>query len=469
MAGLVWFHRWLGVATCLVFAMWFATGAVMLFNPFPSVSTADRTAFAAPLDTSAIRVGPAEALRLAGGGSGEVRLVQRNAAPAYVIHGEGTATVVDAQNGAVLPLLAPAAVGADRPPQVYDQWTVANGLDPYRPLYRIPRGDVAGTVDYVSAVTGELVQRTTASDRAWNWAGSVLHWIYFTPLRSNWAVWDQTVWWLSLVCSLVALAGIVLGILRSATALRQKRRALTYFRARWLRWHHLLGLFAGIFVLTWIVSGWLSMDHGRLFSRGQATERQALAYAGGAGVTDVTVATLRGIGPASEIQFSALGGQTILSVTRPVDVVDRLDAAGRALSDHDFEQMLSEAIIRAWPQARLARLEAVAPNDLYRGNEGWPDSVRRADLSGKASPDLYVDANTGRLLTVMDQSRAAYAWAYYGLHTFKFPGLAEHPILRKGLVLALLLIGFLFSVTGAIIAWRRLRPVRSPQPSGQRT
>ena len=35
--ALVWFHRWAGVALCLFFAMWFATGAVLSFVPFPSL------------------------------------------------------------------------------------------------------------------------------------------------------------------------------------------------------------------------------------------------------------------------------------------------------------------------------------------------------------------------------------------------------------------------------------------------
>ena len=34
---LVWFHRWTGIALCLLFAVWFVTGAVMLFVPFPSL------------------------------------------------------------------------------------------------------------------------------------------------------------------------------------------------------------------------------------------------------------------------------------------------------------------------------------------------------------------------------------------------------------------------------------------------
>ena len=33
-------HRWWGVAFCLLFAMWFASGIVMHFVPFPAQRTA---------------------------------------------------------------------------------------------------------------------------------------------------------------------------------------------------------------------------------------------------------------------------------------------------------------------------------------------------------------------------------------------------------------------------------------------
>ena len=35
MRALILLHRWLGVVFCLLFAMWFATGIVMHFVPFP--------------------------------------------------------------------------------------------------------------------------------------------------------------------------------------------------------------------------------------------------------------------------------------------------------------------------------------------------------------------------------------------------------------------------------------------------
>jgi hypothetical protein len=37
MRALILLHRWPGVAFCLLFAMWFATGIVMHLVPFPAL------------------------------------------------------------------------------------------------------------------------------------------------------------------------------------------------------------------------------------------------------------------------------------------------------------------------------------------------------------------------------------------------------------------------------------------------
>lgn len=57
----------------------------------------------------------------------------------------------------------------------------------------------------------------------------------------------------------------------------------------------------------------------------------------------------------------------------------------------------------------------------------------------------------------MDPSRRSYAWLYYALHTYQFPGLAGRDALRIPLMLLLLTGGFALSVTGVFIAYRRLR------------
>ncbi|MGY4343865.1 hypothetical protein ACVWXM_000329 [Bradyrhizobium sp. GM7.3] len=55
MRAIVLLHRWLGIAFCLLFAMWFATGIVMHFVPFPSLTEAERFAGLGPLDGAETR------------------------------------------------------------------------------------------------------------------------------------------------------------------------------------------------------------------------------------------------------------------------------------------------------------------------------------------------------------------------------------------------------------------------------
>ena len=64
--SVIFVHRWLGVALCLFFLLWFPSGIGMMYWDFPSVSASDRLARSAALDPSTIHVSPAEAYAAAG-------------------------------------------------------------------------------------------------------------------------------------------------------------------------------------------------------------------------------------------------------------------------------------------------------------------------------------------------------------------------------------------------------------------
>ncbi len=51
-------HRWMGVAFCLLFLTWFASGMVMIYCRFPHVEAEDRLARAVALDPGRIHVPP---------------------------------------------------------------------------------------------------------------------------------------------------------------------------------------------------------------------------------------------------------------------------------------------------------------------------------------------------------------------------------------------------------------------------
>ena len=88
MKALVLLHRWLGVGFCLLFAMWFASGIVMHFVPFPELTEAARFAGLPAIDVSRIRHGPDEAVVASHVEEARrVRLIQRSDGPLYIVSG----------------------------------------------------------------------------------------------------------------------------------------------------------------------------------------------------------------------------------------------------------------------------------------------------------------------------------------------------------------------------------------------
>lgn len=465
MSAIVLLHRWLGIAFCLLFAMWFATGIVMHFVPFPSLTEAERFAGLAPVERAQVRIAVAEAVA-ASADATRVRLVQRSDGPVYVISGLSRLRAVYASDGRDASVTSPdvaLAIAQDHARQRgleairaavvahadYDQWSVPNGFDRHRPLFRVALGDATGAEVYVSSRTGEIVLDTTRSERGWNLAGSVLHWIYPTVLRSNWALWDRVVWILSLLALIAALLGAVLGL----TRIRIRGGLIGSPYRGWHALHHLIGLAATVFVLTWSFSGWLSMDHGRLFSRGQLTAAEA----------NVTNALPRWavasrldrspISPAArEVEWFAFSGDLYRRERVGLDKQILLRSDGER-SEVLGAQEIGSLITRL--ASGCGAPSILADDDDYPARSIIP----RAPVYRARCGDVWfdIDGSDGRVLQRLDASRRAYRWSYGALHTLDFPALIAHPRLRDVLIVGLCGLGLVFSVTGMVVGWRRLR------------
>ncbi|MBR1126800.1 PepSY domain-containing protein [Bradyrhizobium iriomotense] len=467
MGAIVLLHRWLGIAFCLLFAMWFASGIVMHFVLFPSLTEAERFAGLALVDRGEVRISVADAVAASGIiDAARVRLIQRGDGAVYVVSGPSHLRAVRASNGQDASVSSPeialaiaraharqraldAAHAAVVAYADYDQWNVPNGFDRHRPLFRVALGDVAGTDVYISSRTGEVVLDTTRSERGWNLVGSVLHWIYPTVLRSNWALWDRVVWTLSLLALIAALLGAVLGIVRVKM---QGRRIATPYRG-WHALHHVVGLVATVFVLTWIFSGWLSMDHGRLFSRGQLTSAEAgVVYA----APDWRMASPLDRNPISslarEVEWFAFDGKLY---RRERTGLDRqvLVRPGGEQSPGLSAQEIASATTRLATGCGTPLV--LADNDDYPAQSTVPGASVYRSRCGDVWFDI--DGADGRMLQRLDASRRAYRWVYSALHTLDFPILMAHPRWRDVLIVGLCSLGLVFSITGIVIGWRRLR------------
>ena len=99
---LIFVHRWIGVALCLLFLLWFPSGIAMMYWDFPTVRPSDRLHHAPPLDVSRIRLSPTDALdRIhVADPPGQIRLASFDGRPVYRFRWGGDESIVYADSGA---------------------------------------------------------------------------------------------------------------------------------------------------------------------------------------------------------------------------------------------------------------------------------------------------------------------------------------------------------------------------------
>jgi hypothetical protein len=471
-------HRWLGIVLGLLFALWFASGTILSFVPFPSLGDRERISGEEALDLDRVQVSPAGVMAAAGSASvAHLRLISVAGHPRYVFSLVNHPVMsVSGESGlAVAPVSAATARGVAEHfsgerisridgPFDYDQWTVHERYGPYRPFYKVTLADAAGTCIYVSLRSGEVIQRTRRTERAWNWVGAVVHWINPTLLRKHQAVWRGTVWSIALIGIVLTMAGIWLGLVRYANLKRVRRPGLSPFTG-WLRWHHSIGLFAAVFVLSWISSGWLSLDRGTLFSREEPTVAQLERLRGVSladAARDFPVFQLRKLRNPREIEITAIGGRPLLVVRDAGPLFSRLILAGDAgaleTSRVIPDKLLLSAVRSAWWPVGVRGVQAIAETDAYRVRSNpLPDTARRVVLDDQARTWIQIDAASGQIISVTDTSRRLYRWLVDGLHCFDFPLFKYTEPLRHTLILLATTTGFLFSCTGIVIGAKRLR------------
>jgi hypothetical protein len=480
----IFVHRWLGVALCLVFLLWFPSGIVMMYWGYPSVTVADQLRHSPVLDPASIALSPGDAYaRLdVAEPPQEVRLNSFDARPVYRFRLARGEALVYADTGEeridVSPelMLRVAAAWSGQPPGLatveslddVDQWTLQGVYQALGPLSKFSWPD--GQQVYVSEASGEVVQYTTRAMRFWAYAGAIPHWLYFTPLRKHGSQWSRVVIWSSGIGTLAVCLGIVVGVWMYSPA-----RAYRYegapsripYRGQ-KRWHMILGLIFGVGAATWAFSGMLSMEPfpaprrdppGRVSpdagaSLGRALREppdleafsrlppgQALSGQGGLKVKDLELVSFPG---------------------RPAYLATIVDGETRVLSlDGDLavefdRQGLAELVTAAIAPVGPVEVRLLDRYDAYyldrRGERPLP--VLSVRLNDPEQSRYYVDPRTARVVGGYSTSRWMTRWLYHGLHSLEFPWLYEHRPLWDIVVITFMLGGTALVVTSVVLAWR---------------
>ncbi|MEI9997553.1 MAG: PepSY domain-containing protein [Rhizomicrobium sp.] len=418
-------HRYIGIGLGLLMLMWCLSGIVMMYVPYPSLSGAARQAGLQRLDLGQCCIVPS------GGGPPSFSV--------EMIHGRlllyGGKTLVDLRTGHEAGGITPADARASAERFARgnslaatrmtletigsDQWTVSGGFRHDRPLYKFSLNDKAGTRLYVSSATGKVVQRVTASQRFWNYLGAVPHWLYFTRLRADPLLWGQVVIWTSLLGSFLVATGLYIGI-RQWWVARGVGRWSPY--RGFALWHHLPGLLFGVFLLSWIVSGLLSMNPWGLLEGDNRPDTGALR---GPPATFARIgAALRAASNTERaadivsLASAPLNGKLYLIATGRDGRRRRLDAAGQRapLTQADIA-FIAHAILHA-PAAR----PSLVPDgdDYHFAQDGTGPSLPVLRLIAANGDRFYIDPVSGEPVAAFGAADRGYRWLFQGLHRLDF-------------------------------------------------
>jgi hypothetical protein len=505
--GIVTAHRWLGTALCLVFAAWFASGIVMMYAGYPLLSEGEKLARTPPLALAAAQLTPAEAYRRSGLDSpvDYVRLGTMLDRPTYFFLTGGGWAAVGADDGAVRPAVdADAAraiarefeVGAASLPsyvglfEAPDQWTIYTSWAPYlpghdfSPFHKLEFAD--GIEVSVLAATGDVIQRTTSSERLWGYLGAVVHWIYPTTFRTRHVdAWNDLIVWLSALGTVLCASGVVIGIYFFRWR-REPGVAGSPYRG-WLKWHHWIGLVFGVLAGTWVFSGLMSMDPWSWSTTDDSPDGAQVDRMSGALDLDAFVAAPATAAVAcrpqvnvKEIRLVQLAGVPYYYCSQAPhrSALVAADGSGAATFVSFPQSALLDAARAILPGVEIASAEMLEQYDAYY-YPGWEDKLendaaKRLPVLKIAFDDaertlVYVDPHTGTPVKAYDTSGRWYRWLFHGLHSFDVAGLYAARPLWDLIVLPLMLGGVAVSVTGAWIGYKWLRrKVRPPRPQPMR-
>ena len=475
----------------ILFLMWFLSGMVMMYHTYPSLNEQQRMARAEPLvgcdvawpHQPSLPLSAVSLQKVAGrtvvtmtDSLGE-RLIdtqtgqpiarlsapelqaiatrwQKSSAPSGSVSRCNTATT--------LPLLLDTL-------NEIDIWLI--GAMPFKeyPIYHYALNDGKGSELYLSSRTGKPLQLTDRKSRFWAWVGAIPHWIYITKLRATGRQpWTNTVLWLSGFGIAMTLSGIIVGLRSMYLARRRKPHHFSPYVKPLFRWHHLLGLCFGLFVLTWIFSGFMSLaDAPQLIWPTHEKRSARDVYADSLQLQrfSLDINSVLANGDVRRVDWQQMGPHAFYHIWTADDdyLVDTTDSIARRT---ELTADICTAIVTARASSATVKSEMMNHYDNYYVSQKrpLPLPVCKVQIADADHSTYYINPKTGECRFYNDNRRAG-KWMYTGLHALNAPFFVAHPTLRLTILWLLLLGGTAVSVTGLLLAICYVRRLIIKRPS----
>lgn len=419
-------HKILSIPLSILFILWYVSGLVMLYHPFPRLNDTIRPVKKVNytvVDSLWQQVPTTfRSCQFIFSGDRQLIKVDGTVLGAYQPTSEDILTIADDYNITIHHIDTLTDI---------DKWIPFNQLMVHLPIYRLVSNN--GDYLYLSSQTGEILQYNTPKARRWAYVGAIPHYVYYKPLRRDVKLWKDVVIFLSGI----ATSSVILGLIISIRYLI-RRKKLKLFRKPVWQTHYIFGLIFGIFMFTFIFSGMMSLAKvPEILIKRYPYKAPPLKK------SDYDIQALP-----SYFKRCNLAGdiKPVFQsyVTNEMEVYPATLAAGSSIIQNEVEKIIKNRL-----KEDILSTEEVTNNWFYyqNGEKGYKTETTHHTVYW----------NKKGYFKIMDRNSKVRYICYQILHTFKIPFLNTKEPLRLIAMWILLLSGLVIIISGTILSYQIVR------------
>ncbi len=469
-------HKITGSVLSLLFLMWCFTGIILLYKGFPHANRHDRFENLEYLNESDFTNLP----YFDETNSGEVELEKyqgnliyrkENGSKAQQIFDAHTLEAYDifTSNQAIKEAehyLNTKVVKVDSLNKI-NSWVPWGYYKPLLPFYKCYMADEEHSVLFVSAKIGAVIQHTTRYSRWMARLGAIPHLMYFPQIKQFAKRWENTILVLGIIGILVIISGLFVAFFRFKRDTEGRIVSISIFKKWSYKWHHIFGLFVGLFFFTFLLSGifyatgvpsWISAKpEGKSPQTrwNQRLETDTTMYPERvwnllpekSGLRKIAWTTAMGL-PVVEAYYD--------NYRKSVNYIVENDTLKQFLTT---EEKIKAYAIEVLGSKKFSVEIQEEYDNYYKSSGMYYHSLPAYKLSfdNEFNTILYIDPESGKAVEYFNNNKKTQRWLTRGLHKINFSFFTKAEWLRKTILIILCVGGFVVSFTGVILSWKWLR------------
>lgn len=470
-------HRIIGTIVSLFFLMWFISGLVLLYYPFPNVSSAEKYKNMDVLPDSLPDI--ESVLDQVPGAEKKIRGLQVEYLQEQTLFTVKTKDSLYAVCGNSLQKVKPvtgttitevAKKWVDAPIARIDTlherdiWIMYSRYLEEMPIYKFYFDDKDKHELYISARSAEVQQFTNKEQRFWAWVGSIPHKFYIPVLRKNTEAWVLSLTIGGTVALITALLGMYIGIYTLYTRYKAKRKLESPYKRSWYKWHHTAGLIFGISLITFAFSGamslqripqWVIKTHGdyRISDSKLRGKRLPIDHY----LLDYRILKEK-YPEIKRIEWSYFRDIPVYTIIDG-DAEKCIDASSTEfrelyLPEAEIEKAITSVHGKEYPYT-ISLIDEYEEYYMSR-KEQLPLPVYKVEVSNEDKSRYYIDPKTGSF-KYLNKTRMVKKWVFSGLHYLNIKWLIDRPMLWTIAIWTLCLGGIIVSGSGVWLSVRYLK------------